>query len=149
MRRIIMYLGVFCIVALVGGPAFAQLKVPAGGVAKGQAQVAETVSKGCGKEFQTFCKDVTPGEGRLLACLFAHEDKLSPQWEYVLYDSAARLGFLINTLSYVANECRDELTKLCYNIKPGEGRLVECLDKNDAKLNVQCKTALRETELNK
>jgi hypothetical protein len=149
MKRIIMYLVVFCIVALVGGPAFAQQKVPAGSVAKGQAQVAETLSKGCSKEFQTFCKDVTPGEGRLLACLYAHEDKLSGRCEYLFYDTAARLGWLINTLTYVASECRDDLTKFCSDIKPGEGRLLQCIDKNDAKVSNQCKGALNETGLNK
>jgi hypothetical protein len=30
--------------------------------------------EGCNKEFETYCKDVTPGEGRLLACLYAYED---------------------------------------------------------------------------
>ncbi len=36
-----------------------------------------SVGKGCEKELVTYCKDVTPGEGRVLACLFAHGDKLS------------------------------------------------------------------------
>ena len=31
----------------------------------------ESVAKGCEKELTTFCKDVTPGEGRILACLYA------------------------------------------------------------------------------
>ncbi|MGB3648599.1 MAG: cysteine rich repeat-containing protein, partial [Desulfobulbales bacterium] len=39
--------------------------------------LVETVAKGCEKELTSYCKDVTPGEGRILACLYAHSDKLS------------------------------------------------------------------------
>ena len=39
-------------------------------------------------ELETYCKDVTPGDGRILACLYAHGDKLSGQCEYALYDAA-------------------------------------------------------------
>jgi hypothetical protein len=34
--------------------------------------IIETVAKGCEKELTSYCKDVTPGEGRILACLYAH-----------------------------------------------------------------------------
>ena len=39
--------------------------------------LVETVATGCEKELTTYCKDVTPGEGRILACLYAHSDKLT------------------------------------------------------------------------
>jgi len=53
--------------------------------------LAKTIATSCEKELQGFCKDVTPGEGRILACLYAHLDKLSGQCEYAHYDVAARL----------------------------------------------------------
>jgi cysteine rich repeat protein len=146
MKRIIMYLVVCCIVALVGKPAFAQQKGPAEAAAQG---LIETVAKGCEKELTTYCKDVTPGEGRVLACLYAHEDKLSGQCEYALYDAAVQLERVINAVAYTANECRDDLTKFCSDIKPGEGRVLHCLDKNDAKVSKRCKQALKDTGLKK
>ena len=119
------------------------------GVASAQQKLIESVSKGCEKELKTFCKDVTPGEGRVLACLYAHEDKLSGQCEYALYDAAAQLERALNALSYAANECRDDLTKFCSDIKPGGGRLMQCIDKNDAKVSKRCKQALKDTGLKK
>ena len=119
-----------------------------GGVSAQQTLI-ESVVKGCDKELKTYCKDVTPGEGRGLACLYAHSDKLSGQCEYALYDAAAQLERALTALTYVANECRDDLTKLCANIKPGEGRLLQCLDKNSAKVSKRCKEALKETGLKK
>jgi len=119
------------------------------GVVSAQQKLIESVSKGCEKELKTYCKDVTPGEGRVLACLYAHEDKLSGQCEYALYDAAAQLERALNALSYAANECRDDLTKFCSDIKPGGGRLMQCIDKNDAKVSPRCKQALKDTGLKK
>ncbi|MDH3279693.1 MAG: cysteine rich repeat-containing protein [Gammaproteobacteria bacterium] len=53
--------------------------------------IVETVAQGCEKELQSYCAKVTPGKGRVLACLYAHEDKLSGRCEYALYDAAAQL----------------------------------------------------------
>jgi hypothetical protein len=120
-----------------------------GGVASAQQTLIDSVVKGCDKELKTFCKDVTPGEGRVLACLYAFEDKLSGQCEYALYDAAAQLERAVNALAYAANECRDDLTKFCADTKPGQGRLLQCIEKNDAKVSSRCKQALKETGLKK
>jgi len=107
----------------------------------------DSVAKGCEKELNTFCKDVTPGEGRVLACLYAYSDKLSGQCEYALFDAAVQLERAVAALSYLANECRDDLMTFCSAINPGEGRLLECIEKNDAKVSGRCKQALKDTGL--
>jgi hypothetical protein len=133
-------------VLVCSGVASAQQKGPAEALAQG---LVESVAKGCDKELKMYCKDVTPGEGRVLACLYAFEDKLSGQCEYALYDAVAQLERALTALTYVANECRDDLTKYCSDIKPGQGRLLQCIDKNDAKVSTRCKQALKETGLKK
>jgi hypothetical protein len=104
----------------------------------------EKVLTGCKKELETFCKDVTPGQGRILACLYAHEDKLSGRCDYALYDAAAQLERAVAALTYLANECRDDLGKLCADIAPGQGRLLHCLQKNEAKVSGRCKQAFQD-----
>ena len=146
MRHAMVWMLVIGMVLVFSGVVSAQQKGPAEAVAQG---IVESVAKGCDKEIKTYCKDVTPGEGRVLACLYAHEDKLSGQCEYALYDAAAQLERALNAVSYVVNECRDDLTKFCSDIKPGEGRLLQCLDKNDAKVSGRCKQALKDTGLKK
>ena len=106
-----------------------------------------TFVQGCEKELTTYCKDVTPGDGRILACLYAYQDKLSPRCEYALYDSAAQLERALNALTYAATECRDDLKSYCADIQPGEGRLRECLDKNEAKVSARCKAAMQDVGL--
>ena len=118
-----------------------------------QSQAAEdlvqNVVEGCKTELTTYCKDVTPGEGRVLACLFAHGDKLSGRCEYALYDTAAQLERFVAALSYVVNECKDDLVELCGDVQAGEGRLYECLEKNDKKVSNRCKQAMKDVELKK
>jgi hypothetical protein len=116
-----------------------------------QSQAVENMVKnvvdGCKTELTTYCKDVTPGEGRGLACLYAHGDKLSGRCEYALYDAAAQLERFVSALSYVVNECKDDLVNLCSGVVAGEGRLLECLEKNDKKVSDRCKQALKDAEV--
>lgn len=112
----------------------------------GQSLV-ETVANGCKVEIETYCSQVTPGEGRILACLYAHEDKLSAKCEYALYDAAARLERAVAALSYVANECGPDLEKYCASIEPGKGRLLNCLDKHDKQVSKRCKQAVKDVGL--
>jgi hypothetical protein len=109
--------------------------------------LVQTVANGCQKELETYCKNVTPGEGRVLACLYAHSDKLSGQCEFALYDAAAQLERAVAALSYVVNECRDDLANLCADVPAGEGRLAKCLEQNDAKVSARCKQAQKDVGL--
>ena len=108
--------------------------------------LVQNVADGCKTELDTYCKDVTPGEGRVLACLYAHGDKLSGRCEYALYDAAAQLERFVAALSFVINECRDDLVTLCSDVPAGEGRLVECLAKNETKVSERCNQAIKDVE---
>jgi hypothetical protein len=104
----------------------------------------ETFASGCETELKSYCSDVVPGEGRLLACLYAHSDKVSGRCEYAVYDSAAQLERALSAISYVANECRTDLETFCADVSAGEGRLIECLEKNEAKVSQRCKKAFND-----
>lgn len=111
---------------------------------KGIEGAVETFAEGCQNELTTFCKDVTPGEGRLLACLYAFEDKVSVRCQYALYDSIYQLNRTLANASYAIEECGDDLQANCTEIKPGEGRLLDCLQRNEAKVSSRCKQALKD-----
>ena len=115
--------------------------------ATAQQSLVETVANGCKVEIEKYCAQVTPGEGRVLACLYAHGDKLSAKCEYALYDAAVQLERAVAALSYVANECDADLEKYCGSIAPGEGRLLECLEKHDKQVSGRCKQAVKDVGL--
>ena len=135
MKRIVIVFFVLAILPLGVGSAIAE------------QDLVQTVKNGCKTEIEEYCAKVTPGEGRVLACLFAHEDKLSAQCEYALYDAAVQLERAVAALSYVANECDADLEKYCASIAPGEGRLLECLEKNNKQVSGRCKNALKNVGL--
>lgn len=109
--------------------------------------IIESVAEGCEQELQSYCAKVTPGEGRVLACLYAHEDKLTGRCEYALYDAAAQLERAIAALTYLASECDDDLEKHCAKVAAGEGRLARCLLDNKANLSKRCTAAVEDTQL--
>ena len=115
--------------------------------ANAQQDLVDTVADGCKMEIEKYCGQVTPGQGRVLACLFAHGDKLSAKCEYALYDAAVQLERAVAALSYVANECDADLEKYCASIAPGEGRLLECLEKHDKQVSGRCKQAIKDVGL--
>lgn len=108
--------------------------------------MVKTAVKGCEVELKTYCADVTPGEGRMLACIYAHNDKLSGRCEYALYDAASQLEAMLAGLQHVVGECGDDLQKYCGDVKPGEGRIIDCMKKNKKKLSKKCTQAVNDVK---
>lgn len=135
MRHIITLLFSLCLVFMVAT------------VASAGESLVDTVAKGCEKELNSYCTNVTPGEGRILACLYAYGDKLSGQCEYALYDAAVQLERAVAALSYLANECDADLEKYCSSVNPGQGRLIDCLEKNSKNISKRCKQAVKDVGL--
>lgn len=79
MRSIIMVAVMIGVLIVVGGCATFQNPGP-----------DEIVADGCKTEVDSHCKDVTLGEGRVLACLYAYFDKLSNPCQYALYEAMSQ-----------------------------------------------------------
>jgi len=119
------------------------------GWAQAEDSLVEGVKKACHKELTTFCKGVQPGEGRILACLYAFQDRVSGKCSYAVYDAAAQLEQAATALKFAAAECKDDLLKYCGNVQVGKGRVKACLDKNEKSLSDRCKDALKQTGIKK
>ena len=115
------------------------------GWARADDSLVAAVKKACHKELTTFCKGVQPGEGRILACLYAFQDRVSGKCEYAIYDAAAQLDQAAMALKFAAAECKDDLLKYCGNVEVGNGRVKACLDKHEKSLSEKCKDALKQT----
>ena len=116
---------------------------------KGMEKAVDTFAQGCQLELSTYCRDVTPGEGHILSCLYAFGDKLTPRCEYAVYESIYQLNRTITNLAYAVSECKSDLQAYCAEVKPGEGRLLDCINHNETKVSERCKQALRDTGLTK
>ena len=121
------------------------LAVAAAAPAVAQDSLLEYVLTSCDADLKQFCSQVTPGQGRLLHCAAAHEDKLSGQCSYALYQAASLLEQLSVAIAYVAQSCETEIKTLCGDVKAGEGRVLSCLEGNAESLGDACKKALTDT----
>ena len=110
-----------------------------------QDSLLEYVLTSCEADLKQYCSQVTPGQGRLLHCAAAHEDKLSGQCSYALYQAASLLEQLAVAIAYVAQSCETEIKTLCGDVKAGEGRILSCLEGNTESLGDACKKALADT----
>jgi len=112
-----------------------------GGTVSAQG-IVETVQQGCAAEITAYCSQVSPGEGRLLACFYAHEDKLSGQCQYALYSASAQLDQAVGALDYLATQCRDDILKFCAQVQVGEGRVLDCIKSNKESVSAACNQAV-------
>ncbi len=112
--------------------------------AMAQSTIVEKVTKACGSEVQSYCSQVTPGRGRLLSCLYAHEDKLSAQCINTLYDGLAMLERAVDLISYWVTQCDQDIDAYCAATEMGAGRIARCLLDQKANLSERCTSAIDE-----
>lgn len=118
-----------------------------GGGAEEAVDPVEMVAEACQQEIETYCSQVTPGEKRLLACFYAHEDKLSGRCSYTLYDAAAKLEQFAIAVAYLAEQCHDDLLKFCAEVQLGEGRVGSCLLDHEEEVTEACRQAMEDGDL--
>lgn len=112
-----------------------------------QDAIIDNVMKSCETEIKTYCSQVTLGESRLLACFYAHEDKLSGRCQYALYEGAAQLEQFAAAVTHVATECHDDLVTHCAEVELGEGRVGTCLLEHKAEITDACRQAIDDVGL--
>ena len=103
---------------------------------------AQGVFEACGEEISTRCADVQPGNGRLVACLYAHEEKLSESCDTAVADVADMLDQFFEIVRYANQECRPDIAKLCSGVQRGGGRILSCLKENAGDLSTECSSVM-------
>ena len=112
--------------------------------ATAQEDLLDYVVSSCEQDLVQFCSTVNPGEGRLLHCVAAHEDQLSGQCAYALYQAASLLEQLAVAINYFAASCAADIQANCSDVPPGEGRILACLEKAET-LSGECSQAIEDT----
>ena len=100
----------------------------------------------CGEDIKKYCSTVTPGEGRIVHCMQAHEDKISPGCAYDLNEVALRAQTTIDNLREAVNACRGDIDKFCAKTQPGQGRIAACLAANRTSVSKNCVEAIQKLQ---
>jgi hypothetical protein len=106
----------------------------------GAADAHDDGHKGCGDDVKKYCSDVKPGGGRIMECLKAHEDKLSSWCMEEMHEKKA----MMKEAKEAHKTCKEDLEKFCADVKPGQGRKMECLKSHREELSPHCKDEMKE-----
>ena len=112
-----------------------------------QQEIVDDMLTACATEIETYCSQVTPGEGRLLACAYAHEDKLSGGCTWAIYKGVAELEAFVDAVVEVATACEDDLMTFCAEVQLGEGQVATCLLEHKAEVTDGCRAAIDDVGL--
>jgi Cysteine rich repeat len=133
------------LVVLSAGAASAQTSIGKTLLDRLNARV-EKLESACANDIKKYCRTVTPGEGRLLYCMQAHEDQISSKCAFELEDAATAIQTAAEALKNGVAACKAEINGVCGKVKPGEGRIATCLLENKSTASAGCADAIAKVQ---
>jgi hypothetical protein len=97
----------------------------------------------CTGDVREFCGDVKLGSGRALECLQKNEPKLSAACRAQRSDAAARFRRIAEEF---ATACGRDAKRLCSEVKPGGGRILACLTRQQDDLTSSCRDQIERAQ---
>lgn len=102
----------------------------------------DQVINACETELENFCSTVTPGQGRLVHCMIAHEDKISAQCQTAIFEAADVIEKRVRAMAEIGLMCEDDLVEHCIDVEVGEGRVLQCLADKGDRVSASCRETL-------
>lgn len=86
----------------------------------------------CGDEIEKFCSEIKPGQLSITMCLDAKRAELSVACRDKVDKSLAKIA-------QAKQICEADIQKFCAEVKPGEGRVLDCMVANRLQLTADCR----------
>jgi len=93
----------------------------------------------CAADVQKFCQGIQPGDGRIVACLKAHENDLSAACK-------ERRVEIKKMAHEVHAACKGDVEEFCTDVKPGRGRILKCVQAHSSQLSAACKDEMNKAK---
>jgi hypothetical protein len=85
----------------------------------------EKVKTDCKSDLKKFCSEVTPGEGRVAACLNSNEDQLSSKCKNTWLTTKETISKKIDKADVqFRKDCNEDVQKFCADVPSGRGRIL-------------------------
>jgi sporulation protein YlmC with PRC-barrel domain len=97
------------------------------------AAAADRVEDACADDIEELCGGVSPGEGRIAACIRANADQLSRRCRMTLFIVSRKIR---QTVADFADECGESLKAQCANT----AKFGECAEQKSASISPACHT---------
>ena len=95
--------------------------------------------KGCHKEIKELCKDKKHGP-EMFTCLQENKAKLSPECLKKFEEKRKKW-------KNHEGSCKADREKFCKDVKPGDGRIVQCMKDKMAELSPDCKAQIAKEKM--
>lgn len=100
------------------------------------ARKVKEVGEACEDDIQSLCPDVKPGQGAVLRCLRANLFSVSPACQEIVRAAQEKAAEF-------QKACGKDARTLCEGIRPGQGRILACLESRKADLSPACQALMR------
>jgi len=99
----------------------------------------------CYEDRQKLCKDVAPGDARVIRCLQDSRTELSYECRATLFDQEVRLSEDIDFQYPMKKACGSEIKTFCKDVPHGNARIIQCLANHDAdaEMSSECRTEVK------
>jgi outer membrane protein OmpA-like peptidoglycan-associated protein len=119
MRKLILgHVAIAGVLAAVSGTAHAQTL--------GFADSLQVVGQTCGADIAKYCQGDPLGGGRIMKCLGDHSATVSGACKTSVANMRALLATRAKARAAVAKVCANDIIRVCPDIKPGDGNLLDC-----------------------
>ncbi len=113
-------------------------------IAGNERLAAQSIFESCETDLKAYCGQVTPGNGHIVACLYAPEDTLSDNCDAATEDQSNLLDWFFESVRYVMDQCANDIQKHCADVTFGGGRIFSCLVEKTSSLTDGCKALVPE-----
>ena len=130
--------------AIRDGQQLCRSSIVAAVIAAGVVGVREARAEDpCAADVKQLCGDIEVGGGRVRECLRQNETKLSAACKAKRAAADARFRSLVQEF---ATACRRDIVRLCHEVKPGDGRVVACLMRQQDDLTSSCRPEIERAQ---
>jgi hypothetical protein len=96
----------------------------------------ERVEDACGPDIERYCGDISPGEGRIAACVRAYSDRLSRRCRFTLWRVSRTIR---QNVQSIADECLGNIQQQCGNA----GNIGDCAVQKSSSLSPTCQKVVQ------
>jgi hypothetical protein len=114
----------------------------AGAQTIGYAEAIDLLSANCGKDIATFCGKENLGGGRVQRCLAQSQAKISAKCKAASVEVAALIRKREAARQAVLKVCERDIGRLCSGVVAGDGNLLGCFLKAEARASAPCRQAV-------